>query len=313
MNICILLKNIYVLEKLDNEFTIGDNKVTIVKNDSFFFRKLSKVYKLFWIVGIFKISILRNIFNRLVFLFNKKLCENYDVYICFDNYYYLSIFDYIGNSNCKKVVWMWNSVKSKQNIFNYIQTKYDNIWTFDVHDSLQYNIMYHPQFYYVNSDFESIEIEEYDFLFIGYDKGRLSKLLDLYQLTIENGLKFYMYVLPSPLKKYSSSEKEWLSDKEVKYDTVINYVKKSRAIIDLITVGQVGFTLRIMEGMFYNKKVITNNVNIKEQDFYDSSRFYILGIDTNITDFLNTPIKKYTKRELQPYLFQTWLENIISS
>ena len=48
-------------------------------------------------------------------------------------------------------------------------------------------------------------------------------------------------------------------------------------LLDVVQKGQSGLTLRFMEGLLFNKKVVTTNVHIKEnKDFGNNSNIYVL-------------------------------------
>lgn len=62
----------------------------------------------------------------------------------------------------------------------------------------------------------------------------------------------------------------------------------SDIVIDLVQQGQTGWTLRILESVYLNKKVITNNSEILHSEFYSPERVFILGLRDwcEISDFL---------------------------
>ena len=59
--------------------------------------------------------------------------------------------------------------------------------------------------------------------------------------------------------------KGWMDYKEV-----IDIVKQSNCILEVVQEGQNGITLRTMEAVCYGKKLLTNNKNIVKYPFYDS-------------------------------------------
>lgn len=80
--------------------------------------------------------------------------------------------------------------------------------------------------------------------------------------------------------------------------------------------GQEGLTLRVMESIFFEKKLITNNKKIINYDFYTPENIYILddliNIDyLDIIKFINTPFQKMEERIIKKYTFEFWLDNIL--
>ena len=64
-----------------------------------------------------------------------------------------------------------------------------------------------------------------------------------------------------------------------------------------------------MEALFLEKKLITNNKDIKNYDFYNPSNIFILG-ENNIEDikeFINKPYEKVEQKIIDYYDFEQWL------
>ena len=56
-------------------------------------------------------------------------------------------------------------------------------------------------------------------------------------------------------------------------------ILNSKAIFDNPLDTQTGLTRRIIEGMFYHKKILTTNVHIKDFDFYNPEDFQVIDSD----------------------------------
>ena len=69
-----------------------------------------------------------------------------------------------------------------------------------------------------------------------------------------------------------------------------------------------------MEAMFYNKKLITNNIYIKEYDFYNPRNIFILQ-ERNINElneFLELPMIEINQDIKNKYKFSGgWLEDFL--
>ena len=83
--------------------------------------------------------------------------------------------------------------------------------------------------------------------------------------------------------------------------------------------NQAGLTLRALEALFYEKKLITDNENIKEYDFYNSNNIFILKQDEELNakkkkeleDFLRKDFKIVSKEVKKQYTIENWLEKLI--
>ena len=61
--------------------------------------------------------------------------------------------------------------------------------------------------------------------------------------------------------------------------------------------------------MFLERKLITNNTDIKNYDFYNHDNIFILGEDNinEIKEFINKPYKKIDQDIIDYYDFDQWL------
>ena len=77
----------------------------------------------------------------------------------------------------------------------------------------------------------------------------------------------------------------------IPYTEYLGIIFNCECIIDIIINEQSGLSLRVMEALFFNKKLITNNKYIADMDFYNPNNIYIFGVDKEpISNFMN---KKY--------------------
>jgi hypothetical protein len=87
-------------------------------------------------------------------------------------------------------------------------------------------------------------------------------------------------------------------------------------ILEIMQEGQVGMTLRSLEALVLNKKLITNNINIVNDELYHPNNVYILGYDnkySSIKEFLNAPFTEWDEELIKKHDIHSWLyENIIS-
>ena len=68
-------------------------------------------------------------------------------------------------------------------------------------------------------------------------------------------------------------------------------IRRAKAILEVNQKGQVGCTLRALEALFFRKKLITTNLNIQKEDFYNPENIFIYGKDDirNLHKFVEKP------------------------
>ncbi|EEX2831637.1 glycosyltransferase, partial [Escherichia coli] len=79
--------------------------------------------------------------------------------------------------------------------------------------------------------------------------------------------------------------------------------------IDIHHPSQHGLTMRTIEAVGLNKKIITTNADIKKYDFYDPKDVYVYQSgDSKLPDvFLSTSTTNFKNREM--YSLKCWVEN----
>lgn len=55
-------------------------------------------------------------------------------------------------------------------------------------------------------------------------------------------------------------------------------VGTSRAILDIAQQKQDGYSMRVMEAIFFNKKLVTTNTAVKQSVFYDENNIFIVDL-----------------------------------
>ena len=233
-----------------------------------------------------------------------KTIDKFDLVILGENYYSFNISRYIKkkNKHCRLIVYFWNCINDGYK--EILEDKnIDEFWTFDKNDSNSYKMKYNPQFYTKNVKIEDKNTKKkYDIVFLGRAKGRKEQILNLENEFKRKGLNYNIRII--------ENEKDL-----VKYDDYLDWLSKSKSILDITCNNQVGLTLRCMESIFLEKKLITNNKEIKKYNFYNPKNIFILDEDNmdNIETFLNSPYEKVDQEIIEYYDFESWLKRFYTN
>lgn len=220
----------------------------------------------------------------------------------------LKVSKIIDNFNFKDkrfIFWYWNPVG---NIGNPTEvSKNWEIWSFDKRDCEKYNLSYNNTYYFNEFlKFPKIVQPMYDVLFIGQDKGRIQKLIKISDILDFNQLTYYFHVVRDSTSKISYSYKH-----KIDYNEILKLTQSSKVLLDIVQKGQSGLTLRVMESLFFSKKIITNNSSIVNYNFYNPQNVFILGIDNtaNLVDFITSEPCLIDLSIINQYTISNWLEN----
>lgn len=169
--------------------------------------------------------------------------------------------------------------------------------TFNKSDSIRYTMKYIGQiFVFPPKDHIKPEMK-YDFYFLGRIKNRGDEIND-----VKEKLQDYhnLFLLVGTCSK----------DVITYFENVEN-VKHSRCLIEINQKNQEGLTIRALEALFFDKKLLTNNDSIKNAAFYNPANIYILGCEKRtIPDFLSCPMQIISDDIKKMYDINYWIKNL---
>jgi hypothetical protein len=242
-----------------------------------------------------------------------KIIQNYDTIILFDAFLATDLPEYIEEHapQARLIVYYRNPWYNNYYLSDEARKKCE-IWSFDQEDCKQHDLKYNRQFYFYQAA-QQKEDPQYasEVFFIGKDKGRLNFLRDLDNKLKAAAIDAKIYVVPERVIKYNTEDKKFLFNSRIPYDEVLKYNKNTRCLVEVLQKYQEGLTMRVVEAMFFGKKLLTNNQQIDTYDFYDPKNIYIIGKDKrDLIEFVRdkTPAQ-WDKKIVAQYSFETWLKN----
>ena len=167
---------------------------------------------------------------------------------------------------------------------------------------------YNPQLAQNCFDKDSQTATDCDLLFVGTDKGRKNFLLNL-----KSQLEKYKIVCNFKIVDNFRSLFSRKYSREISYKYLCRLNKRTSAILDVVQEGQTGLTIRIMEGLLFDKKIVTTNAAIRtDKDFKDNPNIYVIAKDNikELYTFLKKPIAEYPNDLKAKYSFTSWLKRI---
>lgn len=227
----------------------------------------------------------------------------------------------IYRNKCNNIiVYMWDSFENKPQAKKLIRHA-DLFYTFDPNDAKNNNIIFKPLFYTkAYREIPSKPQLEYDISFIGtIHSSRYQYVKSI--ATVKN--KFIFFYCPSLFvflfKKYIAREIECIKLKDVSFKSlseseVLNVIKRSRCILDVVHPKQNGLTIRTIEALGANKKIITTNRNVVKYDFYNPSNILVLDDTVNdvaIAKFINQEYVHPDDEIYQSYYIENWVKDLL--
>ena len=295
--------------------------------------ELKKKYKIIFVdynLNLFEKFISKFLKKIRVYLINKKIKKQLKIK---DIDILLSISGkeiYFGNIKFlekeykikKKILYLWDNIARVPNFFE-INKFFDKVYTFDFADSEKYNLRYRPTFY--SKRLEEFKIKDINFIkkidifFIGiYRKNRLEILKNLYK-NKENFIYLYYsrifyYIYKFMRKKDFKNIREYINFSPITREKYNEIFMQSKYIIDIPEENQTGFTQRVLDAIFLEKKVITTQKNISEESIYNPNNILIIEKYEDIVrneDFFKKKYEKIPKDKIEYYSISYWANEIL--
>ena len=213
-----------------------------------------------------------------------------------------------------------------ESIFKY----FDKVFTFDRAD-YEYFKKNHSHiellpFFYSDEYFgygEKQEKYKYDISFVGTvhsDRLRLMKAVKaqaeqmglkcFYFCYLQSRFIYYYYLLKD--KEFRGTKPSDFSYDKLSADKIREIMKQSRAVLDIQYPKNSGLTMRTLETLGIQRKIITTNADIKNYDFYNENNVLVIDRDDPQlkhelfeTEFEPTPREIYDK-----YSLESWMRTV---
>lgn len=242
-------------------------------------------------------------------------CKGANTIILFDTFvhyatYCYEIENYVGK-DARLILYLLNPAFFSED-YKKLSTRWE-IWTFMKEDAIRNGFKYGATFYNPQLaqncfDKDSQSATDCDLLFVGTDKGRKGFLLNLKSQLEKNKVVCDFKIVDNFRSLFSRKY-----SREISYKKLCRLNKRTTAILDVVQNGQTGLTLRIMEGLLFDKKIVTTNAAIRtDKDFKDNPNIYVITKDNikELYTFLKKPMVEYPNDLKAKYSFTSWLKRI---
>ena len=172
----------------------------------------------------------------------------------------------------------------------------DAIITFNQKDAEEYNIVFCEDQPYKLPIYKDPDIPESDVFFIGADKGRLPKLLSIYEKLRSDGLKcdFHIVGVPEEKQKYRD---DIVYNQKIPYTEVLSRVNATKCVLEVLQNNENYLSIRTSEALQYHRKLLTESTIVKQYGFYNPDIIQVFDDPKDI----NT---EFVRKEVNANLFE---------
>ena len=281
-------------------------------------------------------------YHKIVNLFNIHFLKKRDYYKRLEerrqNDYYQNCLENISNNHYEKILFcrgdriptfvLAKLSKQAKEIINYqcdgvkmcpdiFQKKdyFTKIYSFEKDDIINYpdlKMDFITNFYFKNYNDILNEIE-YDFYYLGVGIDQRIKILSEFDNLFSSYKKRFL-LSGSKLGESNDSIEYFINP--IDYKNNLLEAKKAFCLIDLKLESHNGLSFRFYESLYFQKKLITNNKDVVNYDFYNSNNILIVDYDNLIKDdiekFLQLEYIEINQNIVEKYSFDVWLKQILN-
>lgn len=244
------------------------------------------------------------------------------------------------NPGMKSVLFLWDTL-SRYSWHQEIK-RFDKVYTFDRKDSEKYRLQYKPNFFLKYTG-DHLKVIKNDLFFAGkFSADRLILLETVIAEAERKGLSHDIILHPSYRKvmhskliykalKYTSSfsrragdyaltyevnesvlSRPFIKHEKAAYDEIINRMMESNVVLDISPEGQSGYTHRLIQGLVNGRKVLTTNIQVLGESFYNADQIRILDREKVRldSDWIKEKRRFNSPAELEDLEISDWLKSI---
>lgn len=243
--------------------------------------------------------------------------------------YNLGLFDFLKNTypQSKNIMFFMDLFRTYKSCYptqkkpfniEFLRHEFDLIISYDQGDCSKYDLKFYPDVYSKIALPESVNsYENVDVFFCGRAKDRLPLILNIANELIKEGLsiKFYIHTGNQSIGEQDIKGIYYIK-KSIDYIEYLHNVKHSRCLLEIMQDGALGYTLRSIEAICYNKMLLTNNTDIKRIPYFNAKYISVINngvLDKNFLESIkNNVIVEYAyDNSFSPNKFLMFIENNI--
>lgn len=211
-----------------------------------------------------------------------------------------------------KLIYLFSNVVRISGAMKYgtldkLERVFDQIYAFDKVDAKNYGFCFTPLIYTRNPEYKE-NTKEYDVFYIGNAKDRLDSLHKIYERCIATDLRCCFYI--NGVSKEKQLYPAIHYNEPLSYSSVLDYISKSKCMVDAIQSGSTAMTIKVCESVIYDKKLITTNKNVANEPFYSPDYFYVFPSNEDLAAFVNKDVKGFSNSDKAYFSPATFFDRI---
>lgn len=228
--------------------------------------------------------------------------------------------------NAKVCLYLWDSISNIPGVVKKFKY-FDTLHSFDTEDCKKHPELKFRPLFFIDEFCKPYESKEYryDVSFAGtIHSDRYNVIKQVRKIAENNGLrcywfcylqsKFIYYVYKLTKKEFTNTKISDFDFKKKNSVEIASIVEDSKIVLDIQHPKQTGLTMRTIEMVGMNKKLITTNMSIKDYDFYNPKNISVIDRKRVVIDseFINTSYEPLPVELYQKYSLKNWIFEVLS-
>jgi hypothetical protein len=257
----------------------------------------------------------------------EKSGKNYDlVFIIKGESFSKNAFEILKNKNknSRFILYLWDSIRRIEGIEAKLDF-FDKVFSFDRLDSINTNkLIFNPLFFrneYSSQNTNSIQ-KNHIYHLGWYHSDRLILIQKIAKYCQENNLNYqfilftgyFSYLIQSFFGGQLKNNKKFLIFKPVSAKENFSNILNSKVTLDIAHPFQSGLTMRTIELIGAERKLVTTNQDILNYDFYNPNNILIINRNNPVLEksFFESDYKPIPTEIRSSYAIDNWLYRMIN-
>lgn len=243
----------------------------------------------------------------------KKLNYDYDIFLKIGCIYLSeNVLKFIKSKVKICISHHWDSsIRMKKCNFELEKKYFNKISSYERDDVKNFDLKYLSNFYFYRNKNEIIEYDVYT-LMSKNDESRENLLYKIAEKLLKEKFKIN-FILYSPNLTIKEKLGIRLTDKGISVIEMVKAESKSKAVLELCHSLNKGYTFRTFDCIGMRKKLITNNKDIINEDFYNPNNILIID-EKNINiprEFIDSPYEDLPEEIYKKYSLENWIKQLL--
>lgn len=214
----------------------------------------------------------------------------------------------------KLIAYQWDGIEKFPKVKDYFSL-FDSFFCFDYEDEKN-NIKPITNFYFdcLPPVYKSSNVQRPRLYFVGlYWENREKKIDRFIEEMSSKNVELAIFIQYYNQSEIKNPKIKYIKER-VTFRENLKNVEEADILLDFVDPVHNGLSIRFFEALYYKKKVITDNIMVKNYDFYHPSNIFVLENDNynDIDAFLRSSYHEISEDIVKKYGFSSWIRKIIT-